>query len=220
MKPWIQIERIPAPLASSYEKASRMVIDQYYRKVAAEIVACGRTGRMLDLGCGPGYLSLEIIKQSTGITIIGVDLSRALVKTARANAATAGLAHRIQFEVGNAAKVRFEDDTFDMVLSTGMFHSLKKPLKVLDEIYRVLKKGGVAWIYDPANVSTIIDKKRWWVSLTARERFFLTLFRLLGLYRPIAPMSEDQAVILIKQTGFRDYDVEAVASEIKMVLRK
>ena len=39
MKSWIKIERIPGVLASAYEKATRLVIDSYYRHVAEEIVA-------------------------------------------------------------------------------------------------------------------------------------------------------------------------------------
>jgi hypothetical protein len=39
MKPWIKIERIPGVLVSAYEKASRLVIDSYYRRIAEEIVA-------------------------------------------------------------------------------------------------------------------------------------------------------------------------------------
>lgn len=220
MKPRIQIERIPGPLATSYEKASRMVIDSYYRKVAVEIVAHGKTGRMLDLGCGPGYLPLEIVKLSTDISIVGIDLCKNLIQTARVNAAAAGLTDRLQFEVGDAAKVRFEHASFDMVLSTGMLHSLKDPIKVFREVYRLLKKGGTAWIYDPANVSSIIDKAKWRASLIARERFFLALYKFLGLYRPVQPYAKDQVLPLIKGAGFKNYDLEAEAGEIKIILRK
>jgi ubiquinone/menaquinone biosynthesis C-methylase UbiE len=151
---------------------------------------------------------------------VGIDLCKKLIQIARANVAGAGLTGWIQLEVGNAAKVRFNDASFDMVLSTGMLHSLKDPLTVFREVNRLLKKGGVAWIYDPANVSSIIDKAKWRASLIARERFFLALYKLLGLYRPIAPYTKDQVVPLIKAAGFRNYDVEEEGGEIKMVLQK
>ena len=56
MKPWIRIERIPGMLASAYIKATRMVIDSYYRPVAEEIAATMNRGLVLDLGTGPGHL--------------------------------------------------------------------------------------------------------------------------------------------------------------------
>jgi ubiquinone/menaquinone biosynthesis C-methylase UbiE len=220
MKQWIRIERIPGPLASSYEKASRMVIDSYYSEVAAEIVSSGKSGLMLDLGCGPGYLSIEIVKQSTDINIVGVDLCGKLVQTARANVDKANLADRLRFEIGNAGKLRFNDASFDMVLSTGMLHSLKNPLNVLKEIHRVLKKDGMAWIYDPASVSSKINKAEWRASLTSREKFFLALFKLLGLLKPIQPHTRDQVVPMIESVGYESYDIKEGDGEIKIILQK
>ena len=104
---------------------------------------------MLDLGTGPGYLPIEILKRSSGIKIIGVDLSRRLIHMARDNARRAGLSDRLSFEFGNSSRLRFNDGEFDMVLSTGMLHSLKQPVRVFQEIYRVLKKGGIIRISTP-----------------------------------------------------------------------
>jgi ubiquinone/menaquinone biosynthesis C-methylase UbiE len=124
VKYWIQIERIPGPLAYSYEKATRMVIETYYSEVADELVSNLKDGIILDLGTGPGYLPIEIAKRSPLIRIIGIDLSRKLILMARRNALKAGLSDRLDFRVGNASKLQFEDASFDMVLSTGMLHSL------------------------------------------------------------------------------------------------
>ena len=62
VKPRIIIERIPAPFASLYEKATRLVREVYYAQVAEEVVSKLKTGRILDLGTGPGYLPIEIVK--------------------------------------------------------------------------------------------------------------------------------------------------------------
>ena len=76
MKQLIKIERIPGVLASTYEKATRMVIEEYYGPVAEEIVSSFTSGVVLDLGTGPGYLPIEIARRAPDINIIGVDLSR------------------------------------------------------------------------------------------------------------------------------------------------
>jgi ubiquinone/menaquinone biosynthesis C-methylase UbiE len=220
MKKWYKVQRIPGVLASSYEKATRMVIEGYYSQVADEIVTAFNTGRMLDLGTGPGYLPIEIAKRAPEITIVGVDLSRQLILMARGNAARAGLAHQLSFEVGNSAKLRFEDESFDTVLSTGMLHSLKDPVVVFKEIFRVLKKGGRAWVYDPSNVTAYIDRKQWRESLNFRERFFLWLFMLLGLHKPIAAYRREQVMPMVETAGFVEVGIDERENEIRIQLRK
>jgi ubiquinone/menaquinone biosynthesis C-methylase UbiE len=220
MKQWIKIERIPGVLASSYEKATRMVIEAYYGQVAGEILSNFQSGEILDLGTGPGYLPIEIARRAPGINIIGVDLSRKLVQMARANAAEAGLSYQLRFEVGNAAALHFDTASFDMVISTGMLHSLKNPVAVLKEIYRVLKKGAEAWIYDPANVTAYIDIENWKASLNFRERSFLWFFKLLGLHKPIAAYTRKQVIPMIEATDFESFEIDERKNEIRIKLRK
>jgi ubiquinone/menaquinone biosynthesis C-methylase UbiE len=220
MKPWIKIERIPGVLASAYEKATRMVIDSYYRRVAEEVVDHLAGGTILDLGTGPGYLPIEIVKKSSDIHIVGVDLSRKLIQMARSNAAKAGFADRMDFQHGNAGRLEFDDASFDLVISTGMLHSLKEPVIVFQEIYRVLKAGREAWIFDPAKVASQVDRKKWKASLNLRERFFLLLFQLFGLHKPIKTYTRKQATALIEKTDFENYWIDAHDNEIRIKLKK
>jgi ubiquinone/menaquinone biosynthesis C-methylase UbiE len=220
MKNWLKIERIPGILAPSYEKATRLAVDLYYAQVANEIVASFQQGLMLDLGTGPGYLPVEILKRSSSIKIIGVDLSRRLIRMARKNAERAGLTDGLEFVYGNSANLRFGDNAFDMVLSTGMLHSLKQPVKVFKEIYRVLKKGGQAWIYDPAQIAFHIDRRKWKASLTRGDQFYLWLFRTLKLLRPIKTYTRKQVIGMLESTAFEILSIEEEKDEIKIKLRK
>jgi ubiquinone/menaquinone biosynthesis C-methylase UbiE len=216
----IKIERIPGALASAYEKGTRMVIDSYYRQVAEEIVDHLPGGNILDLGTGPGCLPIEIAKRCSSVRIIGVDLSRKLIGIARSNAAKAGLTERLQFQFGDANRLEFDDSAFDMVISTGMLHALKDPVKVIQEIYRVLKAGAEAWIFDPARVGSDVNRKKWKASLTLRERFFLKLFQLTGLHKPIKSYSRKEAIAIIAKTDFKDYWIDAYGDEIRLKLKK
>lgn len=220
MKARVLIERIPAPLASLYEKATRLVIESYYSEVAEEIVASLKAGTILDLGTGPGYLPIEIVKRSPSIKCDGIDLSRRLIKMAQVNASKAGVEDRLNFEVGNAAKLRSEDESYDMVISTGMLHMLKDPIKVLRECCRVLKSGGEAWIYDPARVSSQMDVKKWKASLTFPERLSYVLFKLYNLIIPPHTYNREQVIAMIADTNFKEYWVEEEGEEIKIKLRK
>jgi ubiquinone/menaquinone biosynthesis C-methylase UbiE len=216
----VLIERIPAPLASLYEKATRLVIESYYSQVAEEVVSRFKEGTLLDLGTGPGYLPIEIVKKSPSIRCDGIDLSGRLIKMARVNALKAGMADRLNFELGNAAKLRFEDASYDMVLSTGMLHMLKDPLKVLGESYRVLKPGGAAWIYDPARVSSQMDKEKWKASLNFIEKLSYFLFKLYLRMSPPYTYSQEQVETLIAATKFKECVIEEEDREIKIKLRK
>jgi ubiquinone/menaquinone biosynthesis C-methylase UbiE len=216
----VLIERIPAPLASLYEKATRLVIESYYSQVAEEIVSSFKGGLLLDLGTGPGYLPIEIVKRFPSIRCDGVDLSGRLIKLARVNARKAGVADRLNFEVGNAAKLRFEDESYDMVISTGMLHMLRDPVRMLKECYRVLKQGGEAWIYDPARVSSQMDKEKWKASLNVMEKLSYVLFKLYLRINPPYTYGQEQVEEMIAATKFKEYEIEEEDKEMKVKLRK
>jgi len=107
-----------------------------------------------------------------------------------------------------------------MMISTGMLHSLKSPVNVLKEIKRLLKQGSEAWIYDPANVIQNIDRKKWKASLNSGERFFLWVFGLLGLHKPIAVYRKSDVVPMIVAAGFEKYEIKEGAREIRIKLMK
>lgn len=197
-----------------------MVVERFYQKIADEILSDFKAGLVLDLGTGPGYLPIEIAKRSPKINVVGIDLCKKLIHIARANAAAAGLSSQLSFEIGNAARLRFQEASFDMVISTGMLHSLKDPVKVFREIHRLLKKDARAWILDPASVASLINRKEWWASLSFRDRFFLKLFKALGLHRPIKPYTRNQITPMIRAAGFQRFAIDEAAEEIKIVLEK
>jgi ubiquinone/menaquinone biosynthesis C-methylase UbiE len=220
-KKWqIHVERIPGLFASLYEKATRMAIETYYVPVAKEVVANLKGGQILDLGTGPGYLPIEIVKRSPHIRVHGIDLSRRLIEKARSNASRAGVAGQLHFEVGNASRLKFDDETFDMVISTGMLHTLKDPVKMLKECNRVLKQGGRAWIYDPARVTSQIDMREWVAGFTFWEKFMFVLFPLFAKINPGRVHGREEVAAMIDASHFRGYEVQQDGSEMKIKLTK
>ena len=216
----ILVERIPGPFATLYEKATRMAIDTYYVPVAKEVAAELKAGLILDLGTGPGYLPIEVAKRLPNIRIHGIDLSRRLIEKARSNARKEGLSEQLHFEVANASRLKFDDETFDMVISTGMLHTLKDPLTVLKECNRVLKPGGKAWIYDPARVTSQIDLSKWKASFTFTERLLYVLFLLFAKINPGRIYGRGEAATLIEGAGFLEYQIQKEDDEIRIKLTK
>ena len=197
-----------------------MVIDTYYVPVAKEVVANLKGGHILDLGTGPGYLPIEMARRSPHCRIRGIDLSRRLIKIARSNASSAGVAGRIHFEVGNASTLRFDDGAFDMIVSTGMLHTLKDPVKVLKECRRVLKDGGEAWIFDPARVTSLIDIRKWKAAFTPWDKLMYEVFLLFADFNPPRFYEREQLVVMIEAAHFREYKIEKEGDETKIKLTK
>jgi ubiquinone/menaquinone biosynthesis C-methylase UbiE len=225
--------KMPVLLSSIYDKAARMVIDSYYIPTAKEVIdvlSQIKTGsletdrRILDLGTGPGYLLIEIAKRVHNFQIDGIDPLLKLIKIARENAIRAGVGDRINFEVGDANKLRFKENSYDMIVSTGAFHELKNPIKVLNECYRVLKSGGEVFIHDPARVSAGVERKKWKDSLNFLEKVTYRLFTLFRKFKPPQTYSQKEAEEMIATTRFKQYHIEEHwikgTRELKIKLKK
>ncbi|MGA3189534.1 MAG: methyltransferase domain-containing protein [Bryobacteraceae bacterium] len=100
---------------------------------------------VLEVAPGPGYFAIELAKIGD-YRITGLDISETFVEIARANAAEAHV--RVDFRKGNAAEMPFPDDTFDFLLCRAAFKNFSEPGRALNEMYRVLKRGGRALIID------------------------------------------------------------------------
>jgi ubiquinone/menaquinone biosynthesis C-methylase UbiE len=143
-------EGIPYPGTRAYAWIANHspFMKRMHRELAqkvAERIACGR---ILDVGTGPGYFPIEIARLIRNVTVIGIDLSRDMIRMAKENARRAALEDRVTFEVEDANKVSYPDSSFDLVVSTGSFHHWKDQVRVLNEIHRILRPGCEAWIFE------------------------------------------------------------------------
>ena len=137
--------------AVAYDNAlSRLVLGSLFGPVAADVAAVAPDGaRVLEVGCGPGHLSIRLARQP-GLDVTGLDLDPAMIERARANADRAGVGdeRRPSFLVGDVASLPFPDGSFDLVVSTLSMHHWADPTAGLAEIGRVLRSGGQALIWD------------------------------------------------------------------------
>jgi SAM-dependent methyltransferase len=133
-----------------YDALSRLLLGQLYRRIAADVAAVAPDGaRVLEVGCGPGHLSVQLAGQHR-LEVTGLDLDPAMIARAAANtdrAANRG-GGRPSFLVGDVAALAFPDRSFDLVVSTLSMHHWADPAAGLAEIGRVLRPGGRALIWD------------------------------------------------------------------------
>lgn len=103
-----------------------------------------RTLRILDVGCGAGFFSVLLVKE--GYQVTGVDLTPDMVENARILASEEKTA--CEFLVMDAENLRFEDESFDVVISRNLTWTLPDVKRAYREWVRVLKKGGTLLNFD------------------------------------------------------------------------
>jgi ubiquinone/menaquinone biosynthesis C-methylase UbiE len=102
-----------------------------------------RGKKLLEVGCGMGYDSLEFIRR--GVRVTAVDLTPNAVEFARRHFEVVG-AEADEVRVGNALDLPFADESFDAVWSNGVLHATGDTRKAISEVFRVLRPGGRAII--------------------------------------------------------------------------
>ena len=103
-----------------------------------------KTGKVLDLGCGPGFFSIPLA--SADYDVVGIDYSYEMVARATENASRTGV--QPVFMRMDAQSMTFADESFDLIVSRDVLWNLEYPEKAYSEILRVLKPGGKALISD------------------------------------------------------------------------
>jgi arsenite methyltransferase len=113
--------------------------------------------RVLDLGCGRGAILLMAAKLVPRGRAVGIDLwktsdqSGNALEVARRNAELEGVADRVDLRTGDMRALPFEDESFDVVLSSLAIHNIPDVggrEKAIDEAVRVLRRGGLILIAD------------------------------------------------------------------------
>lgn len=133
----------------------------------AEYVKIPDGGLGLDVGCGSGALTIACAKRNPKATMVGCDIWSGSYKSefskelCENNAKLEGV-ENVRFENGNAVKLPFEDESFDLVTSNYVYHNItgKNKQKLLLETLRVLKKGGVFVIHDLMSKSRYGDMNK------------------------------------------------------------
>ena len=116
----------------------------YFKRILQRLRIPGKT--VLDVGCGGGFLAEEFARD--GFQVTGIDPSAKSVAAARKHAAENRL--DIRYDVGRGEAMQFPDGSFDLVACCDVLEHVDDLEKVIREVSRLLKPGGV-FFYDTVN---------------------------------------------------------------------
>jgi ubiquinone/menaquinone biosynthesis C-methylase UbiE len=130
-----------------YDVVARRVVRGLYRRIAEDIAdTTPDNGKVLDVGTGPGVLLVEIGRLRPDLELTGLDLSADMIAAARKNLREYG--DRADAVVGSVTSLPFDDDSFDVVVTSLSTHHWDEPAAAVPEIARVLRPGGRFANYD------------------------------------------------------------------------
>lgn len=112
-------------------------------EVAALVAGLDIEGRdVLDIGCGLGGPSIDLVANHGAGRVTGIDTQAAQIARARALAERHDVADRVAFERVDPGSLRFADATFDVVFSMGALMQIAGKPALFAEVFRVLRRGG------------------------------------------------------------------------------
>ena len=151
--------------ASGYSEVNQVELETGQRKkwrdcLQAEIarqfpgIAAAQL-RVLELGTGPGFFAILLCE--LGYDVTAIDLTPAMLAEAKKNAGD--MAGSIRFMEMNAEALKFEDASFDVVISRNLTWNLPHPETAYAEWARVLRPGGLLLNFDANWYAYLFDEK-------------------------------------------------------------
>ncbi|XP_076939725.1 uncharacterized protein LOC143608609 [Bidens hawaiensis] len=127
----------------------------------------------LDVGCGQGILlntvAMQLKKEGSSGRVVGLDRKNTTLSTLR-TACIEGVQEYVTCREGDARRLPFPDEYFDVVVSSGFVHTVGKEfgqktaaasaerMRVIGEVVRVLKGGGVGVVWDMVHVPEYVQR--------------------------------------------------------------
>lgn len=185
----------PTGLAGRLVGRLMRIANRQPTRLAIEALGIRPGEDVLDLGCGPGQASAQMLPLARPGRVFGIDQSAVMIDQARQLNHAACRAGEAGFEVAGFEALPFPDESFDAVLASNVMYFWHDTAPVLAEIRRVLRPGGRLSIY-----LTSAETMRGWKLVGA------------GTHRLFTPqdvsMAMQQAVFLP-----HDFDVKSVRIE-------
>ncbi len=166
--------------------------------------------KILDIGTGPGAIPLNLRKRYPNVHFFGTDISSAMIRNAKAYAMRADL--QLPLLVGDGESLPFGTGTLDGVISLFAMHHMDRPERLLHEIDRVLKPGGLLLIIDFRR-----DMSRWlftFINAIWRLIFIFSAARKGFAESALSAWTQDEIQRILEKEDIRRFKVRTNKMEL------
>jgi len=141
-------------LSKVYDRINPFVWTEEMRTEAIDMLEIHEDDRVLDVGCGTGFATQGLLEHVD--TVHGLDQSVHQLQRAWAKFGRNG---PVRFYKGDAERLPFADDSFDVVWSSGSIEYWPDPVATLREFRRVARPGGQVLVVGPNRPTTPIKRR-------------------------------------------------------------
>jgi SAM-dependent methyltransferase len=137
-KEWYQADEVAREYEDKRFSRGGRLIDRREKRAVLDALGPTEDREVLEIACGTGRFTVMLAERGADIT--GLDISAAMLSQGRQKAKRAGVADHIEFLRGDAGRLPFPDDSFDVVFAMRFFHLAETPERFLAEMARVSRE--------------------------------------------------------------------------------
>ena len=144
-----------------HSHVNRVFVDDFLSalgSIGPQVAPTPSPWHVFDAGTGTALIPIELLQRGFPAVVTASDLAEAMLVVARDNVCAAGFESSINLVLRDCKQLPDPDETYDAVISNSIVHHIPEPRRVLHELWRVLKSGGIFFIRDlmrPADQDTL-----------------------------------------------------------------
>jgi SAM-dependent methyltransferase len=152
---WYQADSVAQEYDDKRFSGGGRLIDRREKAAVLEAVEPAADNRVLEIACGTGRFTVMLAER--GVDIVGLDISGPMLQQGREKARAANVSESLEFLRGDAARLPFPDDHFDVVLAMRFFHLAEDPAAFMTELRRVSRNRVVFDTFNSFSTRTIYN---------------------------------------------------------------